>query len=75
MSIAAVAAVEVIVGLVVVGLAIAGVVVGWERYRPGRHGRNPRAQPTTEVFIDPETGRRVRVWYDKSSGTREYRED
>ena len=75
MPIADVVVVYVVVGLVVVGLGIAGVLLGWERYRPGRHGHNPRAQPTNEVFIDPETGRRVRVWFDPAAGTREYRED
>lgn len=75
MSIAAVVAVYAVVGLAVVGLAIAGVAVGWERYRPGRRGPSPRAQPTNEVFIDPETGRRTRVWFDQTSGTREYREE
>jgi hypothetical protein len=25
------------------------------------------------VFTDPETGRRTRVWYDSSTGRREYR--
>jgi hypothetical protein len=31
------------------------------------------AHPTDEVFIYPETGRKMRVWYDQSSGKREYR--
>jgi hypothetical protein len=25
------------------------------------------------MFIDPETGRRMRVWYDPSTGGRDYR--
>jgi hypothetical protein len=64
--------------LVIVALAILiilGAVIGWERYRgggpawPGGGG----ARPTTEVFIDPATGRRMRVWYDDRTGQREYR--
>jgi hypothetical protein len=31
------------------------------------------AQPTDEVFIDPGTGRTMRVWFDHRSGKREYR--
>jgi len=49
--------------------------VGWDRYRPGRAGPSPGAHPTDEVFIDPETGRRKRVWFDPASGVREYRDD
>ncbi|HWD84988.1 MAG TPA: hypothetical protein VG321_04500 [Solirubrobacteraceae bacterium] len=30
-------------------------------------------QRTAEVFVDPETGRRMRVWYDPGTGRREYR--
>ena len=31
------------------------------------------AQPTAEIFIDPETGRRMRVWFDARTGQRDYR--
>jgi hypothetical protein len=59
-------------------LVIAGVVIalfGWDRYRSGRKaaGSSGGAAPTDEVFIDPETGRRMRVWYDAASGQRDYR--
>jgi hypothetical protein len=67
-----------VVLLVIIGAAVLIVVcaaVGWDRYRPGRSGPSPRAHPTDEVFIDPETGRRMRVWYDPASGAREYREE
>ena len=40
---------------------------------PARGGRAVGIQPTEEVFVDPETGRRMRVWYDEDTGRREYR--
>jgi len=62
--------------ILVVGLcAVVAALVGWDRYRPGRGGGSPGAHPTGEVFIDPETGRRVRVWYDPATGGREYHEE
>ena len=67
--------IELIGIIAVVVLVIVSAVVGWERYRPGRSGPSPRAHPTDEVFIDPETGRRKRVWFDPSTGVREYRDD
>jgi hypothetical protein len=33
------------------------------------------ARPTNEVFVDPETGRLVRVWFDEHSGRREYHQE
>lgn len=47
--------------------------LGWERYRP--RARPQIALPTTEVFIDPTTHQRTRVWIDPASGVREYREE
>jgi hypothetical protein len=32
-----------------------------------------RFQPTTEVLVDPPSGRRIRVWIDPGSGERRYR--
>jgi hypothetical protein len=63
----------VILAVVVLGIIIA--IFGWDRYRGGRKnaGHDDAAQPTTEVFIDPDTGRRMRVWYNAQSGQREYR--
>jgi len=72
---AALGGLELIAILAVVVLIIACAVVGWDRYRPGRAGPSPGAHPTDEVFIDPETGRRKRVWFDPASGVREYRDD
>ena len=61
--------------LVVLVLIVACAIVGWDRYRP-RHGTgSARTHPTDEVFLDPETGRRMRVWFDPVSGTRDYRPD
>lgn len=62
----------VIIAVVVVGIVIA--IFGWDRYRGSRNASNDdAAQPTDEAFIDPETGRRMRVWYDPSTGKRDYR--
>jgi hypothetical protein len=62
----------VIVAIVIVGIVIA--LFGLDRYRGNRKGTSGSAAlPTDEVFVDPETGRTMRVWYDQDSGTREYR--
>ncbi len=62
---------------VVLVVVVAGIVIalfGWDRYRGKRKGAGGgSAQPTGEVFLDPETGRRMRVWYDATTGKREYR--
>jgi hypothetical protein len=69
--------IELLVMAAVVILIVVGAVVGWERYRGGSAGgRGPGvsgAQPTAEIFIDPETGRRMRVWFDDRTGQRDYR--
>ena len=67
-----------IVELVILVVVVAGIVIavlGRDRYR-GNRNRAPdisAAEPTDEVFLDPETGQRMRVWYDPSTGEREYR--
>ena len=64
----------VILAVVVLGIVIA--IFGWDRYRGGRRksaNNSSGSEPTGEVFIDPATGRRMRVWYDPASGHREYR--
>lgn len=61
--------VPLLVILVLVAAAVLAVF-GWERYR-GR--TSTRVQPTPEVFIDPATGMPMRVWYDPTTGVREYR--
>ena len=67
-----------VVWIVVAGVVVAGVVIalfGWDRYRGNRKaaGTDGASQPTSEAFIDPDTGRRMRVWYDPSTGQRDYR--
>jgi hypothetical protein len=58
--------------VVIVGIVIA--LFGWDRYRGHRKiVSSDSSQPTGEVFIDPDTGRRMRVWYDAGTGKREYR--
>ncbi len=64
--------------VVVAVVVVAGIVIalfGWDRYRGDRKpvGDGSRAEPTEEVFVEPDTGRRMRVWYDRETGRREYR--
>lgn len=63
----------VIIAVVVVGIVVA--LFGWDRYRGSRKKSSDGsdAQPTSEVFTDPETGKRTRVWYNAKTGEREYR--
>lgn len=60
--------------IVVVVLGIVIAVFGLDRYR-GRSGAGTDAsyRPTDEVFDDPQTGKRMRVWFDPASGSRDYR--
>jgi hypothetical protein len=66
-------AVEAIVAAAVLGIAAA--------YEHGRYqatvtaGDAGRYERTDEVFTDPTTGQRTRVWYDQASGRRDYRPD
>jgi hypothetical protein len=66
-----------VTGWVIIAIVIVGIVTalfGLDRYRGNRKSTSGgAAQPTDEVFIDPETGRKMRVWYDQRSGKREYR--
>jgi hypothetical protein len=67
-----------VVDLVILVVVIVGIVIalfGWDRYRGNRKAlsRPNASQPTGEVFVDPETGRRVRVWSDPATGRRDYR--
>ncbi len=63
-----------IIAIVVVAGAIVALL-GWDRYRGGRRGAggDSGAGPTDEVFVDPETGNRMRVWHNSRTGQREYR--
>jgi threonine/homoserine/homoserine lactone efflux protein len=67
-----------IVLLIVIVVVIGGAVIaffGWDRYRGSKTsaGGTAAAEPTSEVFVDPTTGERMRVWYNPGSGQREYR--
>lgn len=66
-----------VTGWVVIAIVIVGIVTalfGLDRYRGSRKSASGNAMaPTDEVFIDPETGRKMRVWYDQRAGKREYR--
>jgi len=64
--------------IVILVVVVAGTVIalfGWDRYRgkPTSASSGGAAQPTSEVFVDPDTGRRMRVWYDPATGQRDYR--
>jgi len=63
----------VVLAVVVLGIVIA--VFGWDRYRGNRKtaGTSGGSEPTSEVFNDPASGQRMRVWYDPATGEREYR--
>ena len=62
---------------ILIAIVVAGIIIalfGWDRYQGSRKSAgNGASKPTDEVFIDPETGRRMRVWYDAASGQRDYR--
>jgi hypothetical protein len=67
-----------IVEWVILAIVVAGIVIallGWDRYRGGRKsvGDDGAMKPTSEVFVDPASGKRMRVWYDPATGRREYR--
>jgi hypothetical protein len=62
----------VIIAIVIVGVVAA--LFGLDRYHGSRKSTSgDTARPTDEVFVDPESGRKMRVWYDQHSGNREYR--
>jgi hypothetical protein len=62
----------VILIVVIMGIVIA--IFGWDRYRGRKSPADDgAAHPTSEVFIDPDSGRRMRVWYDPRTGQRDYR--
>jgi hypothetical protein len=68
-----------VLGWVIIGVAVIGIVIaifGWDRYRVNRKDANGSTfQSTNEVFIDPTTGQRTRVWYNPKTGQRDYRSD
>ncbi len=67
-----------VTGWVVIAVVVVGIIIalfGWDRYRGSGKaaGDGAGAQPTSEVFLDPTTGQRMRVWYNSKTGEREYR--
>jgi len=60
---------------VVVAVGVVVAVFGWDRYRSNGKADPESSQPTSEVFIDPTTGKSMRVWYNASTGEREYHAD
>jgi hypothetical protein len=60
---------------VVVAVGVVVAVFGWDRYRSNGKADAESSQPTSEVFIDPTTGKSMRVWYNASTGEREYHPD
>jgi len=64
----------ILLGLIALGIAY------FEQARYGaRRGRTDATvaglRRTDEVFVDPTTGQKTRVWVDPASGQREYRRD
>jgi hypothetical protein len=62
--------------LVVGAVLLLGVILERPRYGADRAAPPPGAttlRPTDEVFVDPTTGQRTRVWIDPTSGARDYR--
>lgn len=56
----------------VVVFAVVGYFIWDRRYRGGQSGN---FLPTQEVFTDPSSGRRTRVYEDPATGKRQYREE
>jgi hypothetical protein len=79
-GIAAIAYGELFPGLwaaVVGGVLVAAALFEKGRYR-AREDQAERPgglQPTNEVFVDPTTGQRIRVWFDPNTGYRRYEPD
>jgi hypothetical protein len=65
-------AVQLVIALLVVGLAIVSYFVWDRRYRGDAQGT---FQPTGEVFKDPTTGKLTRVYEDPKTGRRQYRDE
>ncbi|HTW13036.1 MAG TPA: ATP-binding cassette domain-containing protein [Solirubrobacteraceae bacterium] len=67
--------------LIIIGVAVViGVIAAllrWDRYQGNRKAavEGGRVTPTDEVFVDPDSGHRMRVWHDPRTGRREYRLD
>jgi hypothetical protein len=64
------------------GVIVGGVLLGAAFFEKGRYRarddqpeRPGGSQPTNEVFVDPTTGERIRVWFDPNTGLRRYEPD
>ena len=57
------------------GLIVLGTMFERWRYRPGNARPEARWEATGERFEDPQTGKTVQVFYDRSSGERRYVSD
>ena len=72
----AVGAIVSLILFVAIAAALLWAVFGRDRYRKSPAAiSSPGLQPTTEVFLDPDTGSRQRVWFDPATGVRDYRDD
>ncbi len=61
-------------GLFTVAVGVIGLfIVVYERQRYTAEHSGERLERTDEVFTDPTTGQRTRVWIDPESGARSYR--
>ncbi len=62
--------------IIAVGIVVALVVLFVFSLLAGRFRESPvpagEWRPTEELFIDPGTGRRMRVWVDPQDGSRHY---
>ena len=56
------------------GIFVLGTLFERWRYNNKNASRDADWQATGERFVDPETGRNMEVFYDPSSGERQYRE-
>lgn len=67
-------AIEWVILIVVIAGAIIAIL-GLDRYRGSKKttASNDSAEPTDEMFVDQDTGRRMRVWFNPETGEREYR--
>lgn len=69
------------IAILEIGAVVVVAAVGywlWDRHRYRGSARDADArglQRTDEVFVDPATGRRVRVFFDPRTGQRAYRDE
>ena len=61
------------VGIIVAVLEQRRYASGQEKPTPG--GPPLRLEPTAEVFVDPTTGERTRVYVDRATGRRHYQRE